>query len=826
MTIQFSRLRAVLVACVLAIAALYPAVILAQSEPAQSSQAPTADSAAWAILADRAEGIIESGDSSEEALTRLREELVVFRQQFLEAQDANASRIATLGNQIAALGPEPAEGDPAEPEEIAARRSELEAQMARLQAPGLRAEEAYNRANGLVAEIDITLRERQASALRKQGPSPLNPALWPEAWSVFTKSLLDLKDEIVVSTSTGEQREQLKQHLPQILFYLVIAAALVLRGRVWMEQLTLAIYSGRRFQGTGVAAFLASLFQVIVPVLGMIALRQAFLASGLLGLRGQILAEALPAVGVILFSGLWLGGRLFPRSENEPTPLALRHEQRIEGRWYLSLLGLLLSLLLLVGRLAEFDSYSDGVTAVLLFPLIVATGLIVARVGMLISAAVVYTHDDSDPAPADRGYLQRAFGLVGKLTILSGIAGPVLAAAGYLNAGVALIFPTVLTLALLGTLALLNILVRDIYALLRGRSPEDAAEALTPILVSFVLVLLSLPLFALIWGARVTDLWEVWTRFQEGFAVGETRISPSDFLTFVIVFAIGYIVTRLLQSTLKVNILPKTRMDTGGRNAITAGVGYIGIFAASIAAITTAGIDLSSLAIVAGALSVGIGFGLQNIVSNFVSGIILLIERPISEGDWIEVGGQMGYVRDISVRSTRIETFDRTDVIVPNADFVSGTVTNWTRGNLVGRCLVPVGVAYGSDTRQVEQILLEIAKDHPMVVLNPPPAVLLLGFGADSLNFEIRAILRDVNFVMSVASDMNHEIVRRFAAAGIEIPFAQRDLWLRNPEVLAPRGAGPANGEPAAPARAPAAPVRDNDGDGGQGAIPDGMEGR
>lgn len=746
------------------------------------------DVLAWRRVAERAEVAIATGRASSGAFEQLRRELVDWREIFQHNQSANESAIRTLQTQIDVLGAKPE--DVTEAPEITAKRSDLEQRMTLLQAPVKTAVVAHSRADGLIRGIDEIIRSRQTDALLKLGPSPLNPVHWRTGGQAVRGILDNLRSETAQAIASPAQQVLLKDNLPIIVVLLLAAFVLLLRARYWMERLSMAVQAktgtktGTKVgvQGRWILVFLLSIAQLALPLIGLLLFSEAIYATEMVGVRGDVVLSSIVTLGVIFMVARWLGGRTFPKSEQTSAALNLNSDQRAKGRIFAAALGVFVGLDLMVARVSQFENWSSDIRVVLVFPVLLLIGYVLLRL-----AKFLQIHVQNEQVQGEsRSYRNGIIYYLGRVIMILAIIGPVLAAIGYFQAAQSIVIPLAMSLGLLALLMILQRMSTEIYALLIGSS-ERAREALIPVLVNFLLVLGAAPFFALIWGARTTDLAELWARFQAGVPLGDARISPAVFMTFAIIFAIGYMLTRLLQGTLRNTVLPKTKLDLGGRNAITSGIGYIGIFLAALVAISSAGIDLSSLAIVAGALSVGIGFGLQNIVSNFVAGIILLIERPISQGDWIEVGGQMGIVRDISVRSTRIETFDRTDVIVPNSDFVSGVVTNWTRGNSIGRVIVKVGVAYGNDTKRIEGLLRKIAQAHPMVLANPAPLILFSGFGESSLDFEIRAILRDVNWKLSVNSDLNHEIARVFAEEDIEIPFAQRDLWLRNPEVLQAR---------------------------------------
>jgi len=269
-----------------------------------------------------------------------------------------------------------------------------------------------------------------------------------------------------------------------------------------------------------------------------------------------------------------------------------------------------------------------------------------------------------------------------------------------------------------------------------------------------------------------------------GIQVGGIHFSLRSIMLAALMFVIVLAVMRFFQRMLSTRVLPNTKLDQGLQHSVSAIFGYAGICLAILLAVSAAGLDLSNLAIIAGAISVGIGFGMQSIVNNFVSGLILLVERPIKVGDWIVVGADQGFVKDIRVRATEIETFDRSSVVIPNSELISNRVLNWTLKERSGRGIIKIGVSYGSDVDKVRDILFEMADKRREILTYPAPQVVFMDFGASSLDFELRYFLRDIGDVIAVASSIRFELVQRFRDEGIEIPFPQRDLNLRDIDKL------------------------------------------
>ncbi len=736
-------------------------------------------------LATRAEGVVSNEKASTDALEVLRANLVEYRKQALNAQDSVTQRVQTVQKQIDVLGPAP-EGDFSESEQIASRRMELNEQLAKASAPLIVAQEAHKRASGLIGEIDKIVRARQRDKLLQIDNSPVNPANWPAAIAALNKHVNVITAEVRTQWSNEVSTKIRKQNGPIILIFMAIGLILMFPVTRWAAR-SLNSEKEKKLRRFGdISHLVRSISVFIVPMIGLFCVTVALDLGEIFSVRGDFLLDAIPEMGVAIFGANWL-------ARNLPQGQFFRGEKRdlvLGGQRTIWAMGVIIAAGYLLNAFVTGADWPYGIVAVLFFPLVVLLGYSLFRVGRKIRLYRDFLQEDD----AATNIQERIATIFMWACYFSGVFGPLLAAFGYSNAGETLVFSMTMTLALTAA-------VFFVYILLVGfisRSSKSAAvtdgderspDGLYKVALGFALICASVPVYALIWGARVSDITNLWFTLNEGVSLGDTKVSISDFLIFILIFFVGYTITRLLQSALRITVLPNTRIEEGAQNALATGFGYIGIFLAALVAIMTTGLDLSNLAIVAGALSVGIGFGLQAIVSNFVSGIILLVERPVKIGDWVEVGTYSGNISKISVRSTSIDTFDGATVILPNADLVAGTVTNWTHGNVRGRVKVPIGVAYGTDPELVKEILLSIANDHPVTLKRPEPWVVFVGFGADSMNFELRAILRDINYVLSTASDMNYEIVKRFAENNIEIPFAQRVVTIKNPEDFLPKPA-------------------------------------
>ena len=730
----------------------------------------------WDREAESAQISIEKGAASSEALAQVRERLDAQLSDAGEISKRATTEIERLNRELEALGPAPENGD--EAPETAALRAQLNQATADARSLRGRADRVSTRAEELkrrLIELDQTRFLRRIETL---GPSPVSPANWSEMMRFVSETSARVGREITQSFNAPGTRELVLSRLPLAL--LAVAAALFIAFGVRLFAVGALVRkaqaadgrSKRLIFGAGAAAVrliaLAGAVSLLFYGLG---------ATGVFGPLGVAVLEAEAKAVLALVVAYAIGAALFSPQAAGLRPYNLDDRQARRGVRLTLLLGLSTAMESAISHIGEAASAPAEALSPLTF-----IAIVIGAYALFQLTQIARPFVNRAVGAGELAIGAQAARLVRRAAVCVAVVAPVLALIGYTEAARFLFFPTVSSLGALAFLSLVYFVIREgVESYLDDKEKNDGERLrLIPILAGFLLFCLSAPMLALIWGATWADIGAAYDRLVAGFRVGDVALSPMDFVTFALVFVIGYTLTRAAQRVLKGSVLPKTGMSRGGADALTSGVGYVGVFIAALAAITSAGLDLSNLAIVAGALSVGIGFGLQTIVNNFVSGIILLVERPINVGDWIEVGGVHGTVKKVNVRSTEIETFDRASYILPNSDLISGAVTNYTLGNTVGRVIVPVGVAYGTDTRKVEALLLEAAREHPMVLTSPAPNAYFMAFGASSLDFELRAYLRDVNWVLVTKSDLNFAIEEKLRNAGIEVPFAQRDINLKN----------------------------------------------
>ena len=669
-------------------------------------------------------------------------------------------------------------------------KAELEGQILQLNAQLGRSQVISLRAEEIAENIDNLRRSKFTNQLFHESPLLISPTLWLQAIEE-TPNLMTGLVAILLSGLTRIWAEIPFLFLGSILFGALLSYGLLhhfrplkLTGRSHLQNNTKVRGIG---YGQGINALLRIIRNltliVLTPGLVLITITQAdVVAERLADLLWTLFAS-------VAYFALAHGLSLAIFSPKKPE-LRLANVSDTKAKNIHKTVTVNLTIALIGFTLYEFSKILTAPDDIVVLTLGITSVLFGGSA--LLEYATREKSDDPDQRLIPNLLVLKVLGVFVVLGLVVALIAPIL---GYPNLGAFAVNQTILA----GVIsAIIYIVFRFMDALLSIEvdpttgteviaAPNDArsqrrmqAKLLFSGFAKVLFTLLGVIVFAASWGLDTSSIWHDIGRLFKEIKVGGITISPSTILTGLLIFVLGILTTRALQRWFANRFLPATSLDIGLRNSIVTAIGYIGFIIVVMIAFAHVGLDLSSLAIVAGALSLGIGFGLQSIVSNFVSGIILLAERPIKAGDWISVGGSEGTVKKISVRSTEIETFDRATVIMPNADFISGSVKNFMYGNTIGRFILNIGVGYDSDPNQVKEILLECAKNHPLVLAYPESYVVFSDFGASSLDFELRGYLADCGNGLTVRSDLRFALFQRLKEEGIEIPFPQQDVYVKN----------------------------------------------
>ena len=783
----------VLIACTL-LGALAPSHgALAQSEQPFGFQLTEWNQTLSEVAADA-----ELSDLTPERVNGLRDRLARLRHETLDSRRRAEAALVPLRDRLAALGPAPAEGEPAESPDISAQRAGINEQIAELESRIKQIGLVAARALELDSRLSAHAREQTVEEILKPYPLPVAPSTVAIAVpELFAQSGQLVKAPIAWwgSLSPAERRHIL---LNRLMLGLGLAVAIG-----WALRRLLLRAFGRdpqrqepSYTRRVVAAVAEGLADGLIPalILGGILARVASRAGMDSGLfRDMVMAFCISAM-IFVLSWAFSRAALAPdlpgwRLENIAPESAKRLTRAI------SLLAAVYAINLFLVRSTRSLTISDELASLYeLVSSVLETALII-----YLTRRTLWSHSGPKTVPADADDVdtppdsrRSQFWRLVRIAVRA-IAGAAIVAAiiGYAGLTAYLMNNLLATGVVGGLLFLARGLLRELIgALLRSPLAQSRlgirhrARRLLKFwlraALDFVILLIGLLIVLPIWGVPARDMLSWTSAALQGFTIGNVTISVTDALIGIGVFAGVLIATRMLQRLLSDRVLPQTTLDSGVQNSLSAGFGYLGLILAAALAVSAIGLDLSNVALIAGALSVGIGFGLQNVVNNFVSGLILLVERPIKVGDWIVASGHEGYVKRINVRATELETFQRASVIIPNSELISTSVVNFTHKNKLGRVEVKVGVAYGSDVEKVMQIMRDCLVADPRIAEWPEPYVLFRSFGDSALDFEGRGYLLDVEAILSVSSDYRVALAKAFSEHDIEIPFPQRDLHLKD----------------------------------------------
>ncbi|MEM8748951.1 MAG: mechanosensitive ion channel domain-containing protein [Pseudomonadota bacterium] len=732
------------------------------------------------------EKALASRELSEEQLTPLRAELESISKSVLERMTSLQPAILDIDTQIERLPPVPAEGEPPEAEAIAEQRQELAQRRANITIALKDAERLSVRAIGLISQV---LEQRRAQFVQ----------------SILRQRTLDASviNEVVAEGPPAASRvfTTLSTWVTTVLRFnlMGVLGAILLTGFVvgllfWVLRPIRLWVAGVRSQEhiTDLQRIILAFFSTVLPGLAVgitaIALYRFMGYFGLYRLRiDQMVYHLLLVATGVSFVAFLLRATLSPTNVNRRL-ISMQDGAAKRLFW----LGLIMAIIYGV------DYYGSRIIDIFALPVsftIIKTlvaSLLIATVLVCVVMTRLKPREADEARSGFRGWRPTIYWAVWLSIIV--IVGA--AISGYLSlsrfiAGQIVITGTILATAYLGVLTSRAIAAPGAFASTRigqrlnekrslGDFRLDQLGLILSLVINFLVFIIGVPVLLLQWGIQDDEIM-AWGRSAfTGFSIGGVEVSIARIMLALGAFALLIALTRVVQRWFENKVLARTQLDSGVKNSIKSGVGYVGFFLAALVGISWAGFNLSNIALIAGALSVGIGFGLQNIVNNFVSGIIMLIERPIKVGDIISVAGSEGFVRKINVRATELETFDRQSVIIPNSEVINTSVGNWMHKDHVRRIVIPVGVAYGSDVEKVRELLYECVKGDERIATHPAPFVHFSDFGASSLDFQLRFFIRDLMEYPVVETDMRFAIDRIFRENDIEIPFPQTDLHIRS----------------------------------------------